>query len=54
VVWRAVPDAVGATGFRYKVARHFDYWRVIGEVVAVVAVLHERMDQRAWFDSAID
>ena len=43
--WRTIPRQFGVDGFMARYERHFIYWRIVGEQVAIVTLLHERMNQ---------
>jgi toxin ParE1/3/4 len=47
IPWQAIPAEVEMNGYRRRSGRHIIYWRADADTVTIVAILHERMDQRA-------
>jgi len=47
---RPVPAAFGVSGYYFRHARHFVYWRRLSNGdIGIVTILHERMHQIRWF-----
>jgi toxin ParE1/3/4 len=54
IVWRTIPAAFGAAGYRTRCNRHFVYWGDEPDGIAIAAILHERMSQAEGLRSAFD
>lgn len=45
ILWRSIPASFGFEGYFCRYERHFIYWKPRADDIAIVAILHERMDQ---------